>query len=100
MRYYLGQLEYKWTHAHTELEHVWIRQTTGDTVYNTVANNNWEWVLLRTRSQSLPPDIYCRTLVYADSQNDKRDTHFQLKFPNIKPVEREASAIDLKAAKR
>lgn len=81
MRYFLGQCEYKWSHAESNLEQLWIRRELGDDLYSTVEANGWEWVLLRTKSISLPGDTYCRTLVYAESNNDKQDTHFVLKFP-------------------
>lgn len=100
MRYYLGQCEYKWSHAKTPTEQLWVRRELGDELYTSVEANGWCWTLLRTRSQTLPPDIYCRTLIYADSQDDKLDTYFQLKFPHVKPVKREAPAVKPQAAKR
>jgi len=81
MRYYLGQCEYKWTHANTDMEHIWIRRELGNDLYKTVESNNWEWCLLRSRSTSLPSDIYCRCDIYVESNNNKLDTHFALKYP-------------------
>jgi hypothetical protein len=86
MRYYLGQCEYKWTHAHTDLEQLWVRRELGDDLYATVEANGWEWTLIRSNSMTLPSDIYCRTLVYADTADDKLDTHFALKFPHVKAL--------------
>jgi hypothetical protein len=86
MRYYLGQCEYKWTHANTDLEKIWVRRELGDELCKTIDFNGWRWVLLRTHSTSLPGDIYCRTIIYAESRDDKLDTHFVLKFPQVKPI--------------
>lgn len=88
MRYYLGQCEYKWTHAHSSMEQVWVMREVGTELFKTVESNNWCWVLIRSNSVSLPSDTYCRTMVYADSNDDKLDTHFVLKFPQVKPIER------------
>ena len=88
MRYYLGQCEYKWTHAHSSMEQLWVMREIGNELFKTVESNNWTWVLLRSSSTSLPGDTYCRTLVYVDSNDDKLDTHFVLKYPQAKPLER------------
>jgi hypothetical protein len=87
MRYYLGQLEYKWSHVDTQMEQLWVMRELGNELYKTVEENKWCWVLMRSNSMTLPSDIYCRTLVYADSDNDKLDTHFILKYPNVKVIE-------------
>ena len=103
MRYYLGQTEYKWSHAESDLEKIWIRKELGDELYRTVESNNWKWKLLRTHSTVLPGDVYCRCDVYVESHDDKLDTHFLLKFPTARPVEptkREAPALPPQAAKR
>ena len=86
MRYYLGQCEYKWSHAETEIEKLWIRRELGDELYKTVERNRWRWVLLRTHSATLPGEIYCRCDVYAESHDNKLDTHFTLKFPHVVAV--------------
>ena len=88
MRYYLGQCEYKWTHANTDLEKIWVRRELGDELFKTIELNNWQWTLIRSNSVSLPSDIYCRTLIFVDSNNDKLDTHFLLKYPHAKPAEK------------
>lgn len=81
MRYYLGTCEYKWTHAHTDMEHIWIRRELGDELYKTVEENNWEWKLLRSDSQTLPRDVYCRCDIYVQTSNSKQATLFALKYP-------------------
>jgi len=87
MRYYLGQCEYKWSHAQTHMEKIWVRRELGDELFKTVESNDWKWTLIRSNSQSLPGDIYCRCDIYVDSHNDKLDTHFVLKFPQVKAVD-------------
>ena len=88
MRYYLGQCEYKWNHAHKPMEHIWIRRELGEELYKTVETNNWEWHLLRSSSPSLPGDIYCRCDIYVDTNNNKLDTHFVLKYPQATLLEK------------
>jgi len=86
MRYYLGQTEYKWSHKHTNLELLWVRRQLGEELFKTVESNGWKWTLIRTQSNTLPDDIYCRCDIYVDSNDDKLDTHFTLKFPKAQPI--------------
>ena len=86
MRYYLGTCEYKWTHAKTDMERLWVRRQLGEELARTVETNGWEWTLIRTQSNTLPDDIYCRCDIYVDSNDDKLDTHFVLKFPQARPI--------------
>ena len=86
MRYYLGSCEYKWSHKGTNMEQLWVRRELGDELYKTVESNGWEWTLLRTQSNTLPDDVYCRCDIYCDSHDDKLDTHFVLKFPKVQPI--------------
>ena len=79
MRYYLGSCEYKWTHARTDMEYIWIRRELGEELYSTVESNGWEWVLLRSNSQTLPGDVYCRCDVYVEVDEGAAGTLFALK---------------------
>ena len=88
MRYYLGQCEYKWAHAESNLEKIWVRRELGDELFKTVESYGWCWILFRTHSTVLPGDVYCRCDIYVESNDDKLDTHFVLKFPHVKPVEK------------
>jgi hypothetical protein len=88
MRYYLGQCEYKWTHANTDMENIWIRRELGDDLYRTVEENNWEWRLLRSSSTSLPGDVYCRCDIYVEIDDSRHATLFALKYTHVKPVEK------------
>ena len=87
MRYYLGQCEYKWTHAESRMEQIWIQRELGDELYKTVESNNWEWKLQRSNSTGLPGDIYCRCDIYAEVPDSKQATLFALKFSNVRKVE-------------
>ena len=87
MRYFLGQCEYKWKHADSRMEQIWIQRELGDELYKTVESNNWEWKLQRSNSQTMPGDIYCRCDIYAEVPDSKQATLFALKFSNVRKVE-------------
>ena len=87
MKYFLGQCEYKWTHSDSHMEQIWIQRELGDDLYKTVESNNWEWHLLRSSSQTMPGDIYCRCDIYVEVPDSKQATLFALKFSNIRKVE-------------
>ena len=87
MRYYLGTCEYKWKHADSRMEQIWIQRELGDELYKTVESNNWEWKLQRSNSQTMPGDIYCRCDIYVEVPDSKQATLFALKFSNIRKVE-------------
>ena len=87
MRYYLGSCEYKWTHAKTNMENMWIMREVGTELHKTIETNNWQWKLLRSNSQTLPDDTYCRCDIYAEIPDSKQATLFALKFSNVKKVE-------------
>ena len=86
-RYYIGSCEYKWTHADTHNEQLWLRREVGDSLYKTVESNNWKWVLLRSNSQTLPGDTYCRCDIYVDLPHSKQATLFVIKYSKVKLVE-------------
>jgi len=88
MRYYLGSCEYKWTHAKTHMEPMWIMRELGQDLYKFVEENNWDWKLIRSNSQSLPGDVYCRCDVYVEIPNTKQGTLFVLKYPHAIPLEK------------
>jgi hypothetical protein len=89
MRYYLGSCEYKWKHANnSDLEPLWIMREIGSEIYKTVEENDWEWTWLRSNSQTLPGDIYCRCDVYVEIPDSKQGTLFALKYPQATAVEK------------
>ncbi len=88
MRYYLGSCEYKWKHAETDLEPVWIQREVTVEVYKIIEENDWEWVWLRSNSQTLPGDVYCRCDIYVEIPDSKQATYFVLKYPQAKLTEK------------
>ena len=87
MRYYLGTCEYKWKHADSRMEQIWIQRELGDGLYKTVESNNWEWKLQRSNSQTMPGGAYCRCDIYVEVPDSKQATLFALKFSNVRKVE-------------
>lgn len=87
-RFYLGQCEYKWTHANTKMELLWVRRELGDELFKTVESNAWEWNFVRTDSQILPSDIYCRCDIYIEIPKSEQTIYFILKFPKAKLMEK------------
>lgn len=91
MRYYLGSCEYKWKHVdNSNLEPLWVMREIGEDIYKIVEENNWEWTLLRSNSQTLPSDVYCRCDIYVEIPDTKQATHFLLKYPKAQLVEKVA----------
>jgi hypothetical protein len=86
--YFLKSCEYKWTHAKTDMEKLWIMRELGTDIFKIVEQNNWEWHWLRSNSQTLPGDIYCRCDIYVDIPDTKQATHFLLKYPKAILVEK------------
>ncbi len=86
MRYYLGNCEYKWKHAESHMEPIWIQREVGSKVYKYIEENNWEWKLVRSESKTIPGDIYCRCDIYVDLPFSKAATMFVLKHPRAKLV--------------
>jgi len=60
----------------------------GQDLYKFVEENNWDWKLLRSNSQTLPGDVYCRCDVYVEIPNTKQGTLFVLKYPHAIPLEK------------
>ena len=88
MRYYLGSCEYKWKHAETDLEPIWIQREVTVEVYKLIEENDWEWVWLRSNSQTLPGDVYCRCDIYVEIPDSKQATYFVLKYPQATLTEK------------
>ena len=87
MRYYLGQCEYKWSHRGTNLEQLWVRREVGEELYHTIESKAWNWRLIRSNSQTLPGDVYCRCDIYVDVDTDTPEhTLFALRFAHLKPI--------------
>ena len=69
------------------MEQIWTMRELGTELYKTIEENNWELVLLRSNSQTLPEDIYCRCDIYVEIPDTKQGTMFVLKYPQAKLVE-------------
>lgn len=78
MRYWLGQCEYKWSHAHGRMEDMWIQREITTDVYRLCQQEGFELRLQRSNSQTLPGDIYCRCDIYLDVPDTPAGTHFKL----------------------
>ena len=88
MRYYLGQCEYKCTHADTNMEHIWVRRELGEELFEQCNQDGFNLDYVRTDSVMLPGDAYCCCNIYVELPNNKQATLFALKFSNAKKVER------------
>ena len=65
---------------------MWIMRELGTDLYKHIESNGWEWKLLRSNSQTLPEDIYCRCDIYVEIPNTKQGTVFALKYAQAKVV--------------
>ena len=72
VRYYLGSCEYKWTHAHKDMEHRWVQRERGTELFKQCNQPGFELVYIRSNSQTLPDDVYCRCDVYVDVEDSKQ----------------------------
>ena len=79
VRYYLGSCDYKWTHAHTHMEHIWVRRELGEELFAQCNQSGFELVYTRSNSDSLPTEKFCRCDVYVDVHNSKQAVLFALK---------------------
>ena len=70
------------------MENMWVMREVGTELYKTVETNNWQWKLLRSNSQTLPDDTYCRCDIYVEIPDSKQATLFALKYNNITAVEK------------
>ena len=80
MRFFLSQCEYKWTHAHKPMENLWVRRELGEELSKYIATKGYNLSLIRSNSQTMPEDIYCRCDIYVDVPDTAEGTHFKLKY--------------------
>jgi hypothetical protein len=78
VRYYLGSCEYKWTHAHTDMEHIWVRRELGEELFAQCNQQGYELHYTRSNSQIFPEDTYCRCDCYVDITDHKQAVLFAL----------------------
>jgi len=86
MRYYLGQCDYKWTHARTKMEQLWIERKVTSEVFKEVEHAGWDWVLHRSKSP-IAGDIYCRCDIFVETDDTKYATFWALKYPNFTRIQ-------------
>ena len=88
MRFFLAQCEYKWTHARKSMEDLWVRRELGEELSKYIATKGYDLVLIRSNSQTMTEDIYCRCDIYIDIPDDKQATLFALKYNKALPLKR------------
>ncbi len=88
MRFFLAQCEYKWSHARKSMEDLWVRRELGEELSKYIATKGYDLVLIRSNSQTMPADIYCRCDIYIDIPDDKQATLFALKYNKALPLKR------------
>ena len=69
------------------MEQMWVMRELGTDLYKLIEQQNWEWKLIRSNSQTLPDDVYCRCDIYVEIPDSKQGTLFALKFPKAQPVQ-------------
>jgi len=79
-RFYLGQCEYKWSHAKHRMEDIWVRRELGDELFLQCNQPGFEIVYTRSNSQTLPGDMYCRCDIYVDVEDSKQATLFAIQY--------------------
>ena len=91
MRYYLGSLEYKWSHVNTSMENMWVMREITPYIFRLCQQDGFELQYMRSNSHSLPEDVYCRCDVYVDVPNTPQGTHFKLThgadYVEVSPLE-------------
>jgi len=86
MRYYLDQCEFKWTHAGTKMEHIWVQRQLGDELFKQCNQEGFNLVYIHSNSATLPNDMYCRCDIYVDINDSHRSTLFALANQKAIPV--------------
>lgn len=71
------------------MEKIWVMRELGTEMYKTIEENKWQWKFLRSKSQAIPGDVYCRCDIYVEIPNSKQATLFVLKYPQATPVPRQ-----------
>ena len=63
-------------------------ESLGEELAKHVATKGYDLVLIRSKSQTMPEDIYCRCDIYVDIPDDKQATLFALKYNKALPLKR------------
>ena len=87
MRFFIGQCEYKWSHAKTKMENMWVMRELGQDLWKQCNQDGFKLKYSRSNSQTLPGDTYCRCDIYVDVDDHKEGTLFAIKYSEVtKPV--------------
>ena len=88
VRYYLGHCEYKWTHADSRIEHVWVCRELGDELFEQCSQDGFNLHYITSPSVNLPGDMYCTCKIYVEIDEGKDHTMFALKYSHLAEAER------------
>jgi len=81
LRYYLSSCEYKWSHAKTQMEDMWVMRELGQELWKQCNQDGYKLEYIRSKSQSLPDDVYLRCDIYVNVDERKKDSVlFPIKF--------------------
>ena len=61
------------------MEHMWVRRELGEELFAQCNQPGFELVYIRSNSQTLPEDVYCRCDVYVDVEDSRQSTLFALR---------------------
>lgn len=86
MRYYIGSLDFKWSHVGTSMEEIWVRRELGDELYKQCNQDGFNLHYDHTDSLTLPNDMYCTCEVSVDVPDSNEGLLFQLQYPHVKVV--------------
>jgi|TARA_X000000950_G_scaffold2981_1_gene3086 hypothetical protein len=68
------------------MEDLWVRRELGEELSKHIATKGYDLVLIRSNSQTMPEDVYCRCDIYVETDDSSAATFFALKFPKAQPV--------------
>ena len=67
---------------------MWVRRELGEELFRQCNQPGFELVYIRSNSQTLPEDVYCRCDIYVDIPDSKQATLFALKYSKALPLKR------------
>ena len=69
------------------MENMWVMRALGQELWKQCNQPGYEIELVRSNSQTLPEDIYCRCDVYVTVDDTKKDSVlFPIKFSQARPT--------------
>jgi len=70
------------------MEDLWVRRELGEELSKFIATKGYNLSLIRSNSQTMPEDVYCRCDIYVDIPDNKQATLFALKYSKALPLKR------------